>query len=1037
MLVKDKAEVWQWQQTLHYFAWHCLLLQISLRKNTGRCQILAHMRVYTSLPPCFILMACGIVHMQVHRLYRDGALPQADCHGETPWVTTELGSCPGKDNGMRDGYVVARMREMWVRLAGMVATQTSSGMIVTHADLFRSALPMVHSYYTTLQANPDDPFVGDAPEACTDPRTHPRIHPHIRPRTPDSAIGSTDGRSIASAVSTVHAQPPHVSPGQAPGMDAHHPTSATAACPRHAPFMTTLHWLYLQERHAQDATDPQPMYLEVNALFEESAGSLWGSLSTWYMSGAPCPASALGVAPRFAWSAGESKVALALTMLDAVPLQHVHAPAVAALVTSVVRELFVASLGRLRFTAGTTVRVLQGAADTTRGNCRSHADDGALPTPSDTLVVDGTVCVLPPTWCSDPSLPFLMLDAGTVDRVVLEAIRPVFRANVQHQNMFLPEFAVQTTVDRILGATTDAATAAALATLEAHLAWLVHCGLPVEHYTVESPLTRVARVFCATSERALLRVLLVLCTHGAHKLSSTVHMAQLLHTAHVRVQAAAAAPTDHAAATGGADTTWEAAVLVSLAPLVARNQSLRWELSWVDAFDVAATADAAHLRAETHGYCRMTPHTMARVCTDGVVREYSSSTGRRLVARLPCAVGDALFLKFRPELPGLEYAVRILARILFPDTLIAPFVELCRWTFNTATGADKVRNVQDDDPVLVSQGVEGRSLLDVVRAHDTTVLHHLDAKALSEALVLAMVTMPEDGKPDNYICEPVAAAPDDDGGARTRGRGRFRLVCVDNDHSFVPAVARDATGRNANLRVKCILFCMDQMHHPVHASVRDALSSATFDVLQSLSQWIKCLEAASHTMYTTFADVATEATQRAWSSAPQPSVIGVPIPPNTVSALTHKLRRIQRFLSKHSQCTHMDLLREVEPLLFVRYRDASTIGANLWERFKYIDGAGFDMVNDMQCTMFGTKQLASVLFAVPVTKNILELILTGMACSPLQAWGELQQLQREWAAVAAMALELMKGAVSHPSHLIHQRRCCAFRSVPVVCCSAL
>jgi hypothetical protein len=112
-----------------------------------------------------------------------------------------------------------------------------------------------------------------------------------------------------------------------------------------------------------------------------------------------------------------------------------------------------------------------------------------------------------------------------------------------------------------------------------------------------------------------------------------------------------------------------------------------------------------------------------------------------------------------------------------------------------------------------------------------TVLARLDPASFSEAAILAMLTMPEDGKPDNYICEELPS-------------GTVRLVCIDNDHSFAPAAAE--LGLHAHFRVKCILFCLENMYEPIDPSTRSALLDATGggskqDVFQPLMSWLEVM----------------------------------------------------------------------------------------------------------------------------------------------------------------------------------------------------
>ena len=174
--------------------------------------------------------------------------------------------------------------------------------------------------------------------------------------------------------------------------------------------------------------------------------------------------------------------------------------------------------------------------------------------------------------------------------------------------------------------------------------------------------------------------------------------------------------------------------------------------------------------------------------------------------------------------------VRELARGLFGENA-APHAVLARWD------RDDVKGIQKDDPVLLSQCVPGQTLLEVVnpRVKDpnpkNNVLKKLDAAAFSQAVLLAILTMPEDGKPDNYICEELPS-------------GRYRLVCIDNDHSFAPAASE--RGLHAHFKVKCILFCLDTMHDAIDPGVRSAVLNATGGLTKNtvfgvLRRWLTVL----------------------------------------------------------------------------------------------------------------------------------------------------------------------------------------------------
>lgn len=112
-------------------------------------------------------------------------------------------------------------------------------------------------------------------------------------------------------------------------------------------------------------------------------------------------------------------------------------------------------------------------------------------------------------------------------------------------------------------------------------------------------------------------------------------------------------------------------------------------------------------------------------------------------------------------------------------------------------------------PVLVSQTIKGPTLQNLLLENpDATCFPQLDYKQYCQAVIMALLTNPEDGKSDNYIV--------------TEHAGKYKVYSVDNDHSFVPPRVRRWFSM-APL-VKCILFCFDEMMKPVHTEVRLQIS---------------------------------------------------------------------------------------------------------------------------------------------------------------------------------------------------------------------
>ena len=244
-----------------------------------------------------------------------------------------------------------------------------------------------------------------------------------------------------------------------------------------------------------------------------------------------------------------------------------------------------------------------------------------------------------------------------------------------------------------------------------------------------------------------------------------------------------------------------------------------------------------------------------------------------------------------------------------------------------------------------SQGVDGDTLLVTLAKYpERLTTSHLCPKSLSVSLVLAMLLNPEDGKPDNYIVESLGGRED----------SLFRLVSIDNDHAFVPAVPTGKDAKSNPIRTKCVLFCMDAMHNPVHDHVRKLVMN--LDPYVFLKTWLlKMIEVSTSITAVegpfTMKDVADLQARKE-----NPTFLCVPIrpvkhlqnghtQPGIVMELYNKLQRMQRVLAERSACTHFELLETVEPALAMRYREVlfapDRMRTSLTERFERVDGLYF------------------------------------------------------------------------------------------------
>ena len=198
------------------------------------------------------------------------------------------------------------------------------------------------------------------------------------------------------------------------------------------------------------------------------------------------------------------------------------------------------------------------------------------------------------------------------------------------------------------------------------------------------------------------------------------------------------------------------------------------------------------------------------------------------------------------------------------------------------------------------------------------------------SLINAMLTCPEDGKPDNYIMEPIE-------------NGLYRVVCVDNERCMCPTTLPPATAKAfrrssglACLRPKSVLLCMPDMLSPVHPEVRSALLALDVDTF--IQRWV----AKANLINTQHRSVFTAEDVLQLAEHPtNPTVVGVPMNDEALPVqLYQKLRWLQSVLSRSMAVTHLDVLGVLEPELAVVYGPAllSNPRMGILDRFRLVDG---------------------------------------------------------------------------------------------------
>eukprot|EP00049_Salpingoeca_infusionum_P023065 m.10263 g.10263 ORF g.10263 m.10263 type:complete len:2227 (-) comp5536_c0_seq2:342-7022(-) len=351
-------------------------------------------------------------------------------------------------------------------------------------------------------------------------------------------------------------------------------------------------------------------------------------------------------------------------------------------------------------------------------------------------------------------------------------------------------------------------------------------------------------------------------------------------------------------------------LLNSLKLLVERNMRLRWLVLLDRCIPGTSTDTVCHLKTETYPSRRLPLAYYQQLFTDkGEFKPDATlnGIGTRSVGRLGNEA-EWMIMTRNPEFPGIQSCASRLSQAIFGNW-IAPFHEL---TYSPETGV-----------IQASTGISGMSLSHML-SNNPALVANLDAKYLSMSLINAMILSLEDAGPEQFILESLP-------------HGLFRIVFMNNHRAFCPTAAEteletvsptlDLSGADfskmprksrqllaACMHPKCVLFCLDQMMHPVNSHVREQLLA--LDPGMIIRKWLATAQQV--TRY--HQSLLTEQDAKKLLQGDEPIVLGVPMQQKLPVYIYNKIRRIQCALTSSPQLTHFELLEIVEPEAALRYK---------------------------------------------------------------------------------------------------------------------
>jgi TPR repeat protein len=384
--------------------------------------------------------------------------------------------------------------------------------------------------------------------------------------------------------------------------------------------------------------------------------------------------------------------------------------------------------------------------------------------------------------------------------------------------------------------------------------------------------------------------------------------------------------------------------------LIERNMNLTWKMTRESIFPAKGNYPIV---SATFGPRSLHPDAVKQLFNEKGVLIRFNETGKRDVGKATVN-GFTIYLKQAPELPGVEQAVGALMREMVGFG--APNTDLV---------------IINGIPYLASQGVPGLTLQKVLKEHPEQ-LAKLDPEHLSQVLLMTMHINPEDGKPDNYIING------------------YQIVMIDNDHAFVPSVAKETflQSKKNRVQVKSILFCLDQMRLPIYPSVKRQF--LMHNPSKILKKWLKHLSFVHNTYTRVLKDEEREYLYEKYGV-----FVGIPFRQEVISNLYRKIVKMQSILDEHKDnpnFTHLDLLLKLDKPLGDRYRAGFTQQYKTpWDRFVAIDGEDYEMKNNSFVSTRRTKELLPS-YDITTKADMKALIKGGKTLDPDKALQHLKEV---------------------------------------------
>jgi Putative nucleotidyltransferase substrate binding domain/Putative nucleotidyltransferase DUF294 len=207
--------------------------------------------------------------------------------------------------------------------------------------------------------------------------------------------------------------------------------------------------------------------------------------------------------------------------------------------------------------------------------------------------------------------------------------------------------------------------------------------------------------------------------------------------------------------------------------------------------------------------------------------------------------------------------------------------------------------------VWVSKTVLGETLAKTM-VRNPHRLRKLDQHTYSQLFILALLTCPEDGQPENFILQ----------GPNTQGL--YYLHSIDNGQAFVNACHKEGfITQSSYLDIKTMLYVLNDVNRPLSPIIGEQLK--LLDVNRVVSTWKSRLEKLNRSYRPLLEDTlrASPIPQHEYSKYNQL----ITLPENTIEGVRLRLQRLQTLCNTLdiTTQTYWDILKAVDPKLAILY----------------------------------------------------------------------------------------------------------------------